>query len=220
MAPLRHRSESVVKELNLGEWSRYGFSGGLFLIVFLLAHPTWSCYLWSSTGGAAILAGTALLFSTLVFGSLIYAIHRAVLYRLLFALALLCLCRRKVYEYESAIRVYEWQCDIVKPLVPSKIELAIDDWRASLRGTTDKDPIFRFVDGWATQVHLLYCSAWAVLFGMFLGRSPSWALPNCERIARNGLFFGIAAVLVLGLSGFYHDLRLLRRIRRELRWRL
>ncbi|HYL63254.1 MAG TPA: hypothetical protein VE077_11600 [Candidatus Methylomirabilis sp.] len=179
-----------MKDLRLEELLRYGFSGGSLLAVILLMHPDW----WKddptrakSLGGTAILLGTALLT-----GSLIYALHRAMAYRILFALAAVIL---------TGCRVYRWETKILLPLVPSEIELKLDRWRLRIR--QKKDPIDTYTSEWGAQVHLLYCTSWAILLGM--GIAAIW--PNSQSVI-SGAWLVVASAII-ALSGLWHHVRLL-----------
>ncbi len=166
-----------MKDLKLEELLRYGLSGGLLLLVLLLMHPNWRDGLAkaSGIGGTAILIGV-----TLLAGSLIYALHRALAYRVVLTMAVFILI---------CCRVYDWESRIILPFVPSKMELGMDRWRLALRQRQDvMDP---FTAEWGAQVHLLYCSAWAILLGMVLGP----LLPNCQSIISHRTYFVASAAL-------------------------
>jgi len=107
-----------MKEMNLEDLSRYAFSGGWFLIVLLLQHPKWLDRSPSAIGGV-----TAVIAAALLVGTLIYALHRALAYRFIFTVAALILVLFRVYRFERAL---------VTPLVPSRAEVGIDDWRVRL----------------------------------------------------------------------------------------
>ena len=177
-----------MKDLKLEELLRYGFSGGLLLVVLLLMHPSWSDVLKASgIGGTTILIGVPLLA-----GSLIYTLHRALAYRLVLTLALLFLI---------CIRVYHWDRGILLPFYTSKTELEIDRWRLKLWAT--EDLMQQFTAEWGAQVHLLYCSAWAILLGMVLG--PLFL--NCQSIISHRTYWVAFAVLLF--AAFWHHVRLL-----------
>ncbi len=178
-----------MKSLKLEEWLRYGFSGGLLLVVLLLTHPNWKDGLVRANG----IGGTAnLLGVILLAGSLIYALHRAVAYRAMFTLAIFTL---------ACFRVYEWDSKIFFPVVPSKVELKIDRWRLALRQA--KNPLDSFIAEWGAQVHFLYCSVWAILLGITLAS----LFPNRQSAVSNWTYFWTSLVLAFG--AFWHHLRLL-----------
>ncbi len=96
---------------------------------------------------------------------------------------------------------YVWDAWVICPLITSDIELRIDEWRLELRQKGDvRDSL---IAEWGAQVHLLYCSAWAVGLGMMLGPHfpgyqslfPLWAYS-----------VPFAALLV---AGVWHHVRLL-----------
>jgi hypothetical protein len=179
----------ILKDLNLEELLRYGFSGGLLLVVLLLMHPSWRDDLAKANGigGTAILMGVSLLA-----GSLIYALHRALAYRLLFTLVILFLI---------LIRKHKWNHTIILPLCPSETELRIDRWRLRLKATKDfMDP---FTAEWGAQVHLLYCSAWAILLGKLL--APLF--PNCQSIISQCAYY--VAFIVLLVAALWQNARLI-----------
>jgi hypothetical protein len=178
-----------VRDLKLEELLRYGFSGGLLLLVLLYMHPSWRDGLAkaSGVGWTAILIGVALLA-----GSLIYALHRALAYRVAFTVTVIILI---------CSRVYDWESRIIRPFIPSELELGMDRRRLALRQR--QDVLDQFTAEWGAQVHFLYCAAWAILLGMVLGP----LFPNCQRIISHRTYFVASAVLVFG--AFWHHARLL-----------
>jgi hypothetical protein len=179
---------SVLKDLKLEDLLRYGFSGGLLLIVVLLEHPAWADVAKASgIGGTAILTALALLA-----GSLIYALHRAFAYRILLALVLLLL---------MCFRAYRWDVGVIKPLRPSETEMEID--RLRLHWRKDKDALDSITAEWGAQVHLLYCSGWAILLGVAL----SQLFKTCQSIISNQTYYLAAAILTL--VAIWHNARLL-----------
>ena len=164
-------------------------SGGLLLLVLLLMHPSWREELAKASG----IAGTAILIGVpFIAGSLIYTLHRALAYRIVFTIAVIILI---------FCRVYDWETKIILPFVPSKVEVGMDRWRLSLR--QKKDVVDPYTAEWGAQVHLLYCSAWAVLLGMILGP----LFPNCQTAIPHRDYFVASAALLFG--AFWHHVRLL-----------
>ncbi len=178
-----------MKELKLDELSRYGFAGGLFIVVLLISHPEWNIFADKATG----LGETAsLLGGSLLAGSLIYALHRAIAYRIMITIAF---CLVDLF-YPGG---FDWT--LLKPIAPSRTELRLDHWHLRMRQTNDQmEP---YSAGWGAQVHLLYCSAWAILLGKLIAvvlRDPCNLLPaRAYYIAATALF----------VAAFWHHLRLL-----------
>lgn len=179
-----------MKDWRLEELLRYGFSGGSLLVVVVLIHRNW----WhGSLARAGNLAGPAILLgAALLLGSLIYTLHRAIAYRIMFALAVFIL---------TCCGVYNWEVKAFLPLVPSETELRIDRWRLALRRR--EDPIDAYTSEWGAQVNLLYCTAWAILLGMGLAS----LFPDPQSVISHTSL--LAASAVVAVAAFWHHVRLL-----------
>jgi hypothetical protein len=147
-----------MKELGLQELLRYALSGGIGIASLLLMYPKVACLIGHIEGTAGV---TLILGAILVVGTLVYNIHRALLFPPIFrAIGLITL---------------PWINPTWKLLIlwlPSDAEIEFDRWRWKLE---DKDR--RRWDEWSAQTHSLYCAAWATLaafvFGRYLAGPPS-----------------------------------------------
>jgi hypothetical protein len=178
---------------------RHGFSGGLFLIVLLLEDPCRNVYLHKlgEISTTAVLVGVALLV-----GTLIYTFHRALIYRLIFAIAQTILTKSlQKYFRASQFRWSIWW----PPFLSSPMQEKIDYWRLALRARSvpKEDPVVRFTDEWGAQVHFLYCSAWAIIIAMFFG---PWFLKSQNNLS--GVKLGFLALTFFG-AGLWSHLSLL-----------
>jgi hypothetical protein len=146
-----------MKELGLQELLRYALSGGVGIASLLLMYPGLAC-LVGHIDSAEV---TLLLGAILVLGTLIYNIHRGLLFPLIFR----CVGLRTLYEKNTPRQ-------FGNPWKPSEREIEIDRWRWKL--TNEKR--LRW-DAWASHTHFLYCAGWATLasfiFGFCIDGSPS-----------------------------------------------
>jgi hypothetical protein len=204
----------MVKELNLEQLTRNGFSGGVFLLVVLLKCPR----LIGLVPGGALESAVLLAAAALLFGSLIYAVHRAFLYRVMYWAVV------DFFDVYSNPRKHRWL-----------IEFEQDCWRLDLQKKNPKDPVADYTFQWGAQVHLLYCSAWAIFLGMIVVvplRCPldCWAVipdvplihsfapisSSCGALATSGIFLGTLVFfgLLLLVAGLRHHYRLLEWIKK------
>lgn len=144
-----------MQQLRLEELLRYAFSGALGMIAVFLTHPTLEVF----SPNRSIADATLVIGLVLLTGSLIYTLHRAVVYPVLYRAALLTL---------AACRVFPFSRDLLVPYRQARIELEMDQWRLKLR--REKDPMHGHIAEWGAQVHFLYCSALAILLALYLGR--------------------------------------------------
>lgn len=135
-----------MKDLNLNDLLRYGFAGAVFFLVAALAfEQPGALLLDKEISGALAAASTA---AALTVGCVIYALHRAVPYPILYAL-----CRVVAGRHESSL------------------ELDIRRWK----NMALNNPLQRHLSDWAAQVHFLYCTAWASIAALLLGNAAGWA---------------------------------------------
>jgi hypothetical protein len=170
-----------MKELGLQELLRYALSGGVGIVALRLMYPQSACLISGIDGASQV---TLLLGAILVVGSLIYNLHRSVLFPPIFRW----LGRKTLVNDKSA--------PIGNPWVPSPDEVAIDRWRWNL------DITFRHRWAeWGAQTHFLYCGTWAVLLAFLVGL-PKWGWPHCRA------WMSLAAV-PLFVAGLVNNHRLL-----------
>jgi hypothetical protein len=147
-----------MKDLGLQELLRYALSGGIGIASLLLMYPQVACSIGQIEGAREV---TLVLGSILLVGTLIYNVHRALLFPILF----------RVVGLITLPRKSTWWLFI--PWWPSDAELDVDRWRWKLE---EKDR--RRWDEWGAQTHFLYCAAWAILAALTLG-NYFWGTPNC-----------------------------------------
>ncbi len=170
---------------------RYALSGGITLLVLLGVYDAPGSESdgqldVTSLGGAALLSAVAL-----VVGGLIYTLHRAIAYPLIYRVLLLAgplRCDRK--------KSRAWNI-----LWPSNEEQERDILRWRKRNT-EGSPV-SMLSEWATQIHYLYCSGWAILVGHLVGSALGWATRSS--LCRPSFWL----VLVFFTAGVYHHARYL-----------
>lgn len=159
----------AMEKLNVDELLRYGFSGALFLLSPLVSFKEAACMikkLPSNIFGASAVLGIAL-----VIGSIIYSVHRAVLYQVLYKLG--CIV---VYGKNKA----------------DTLKLDSDRWER-YKNPYSSQIYFR---EWASQIHFLYCSLWAIVFSQIVGMSNNWTHTDLYwAVWLTAVALGIAAVV-------------------------
>jgi hypothetical protein len=140
-----------MKELGLQELLRYALSGGIGIAVLLLTYPKVAHSVGCMEGSREV---TLVLGSVLVVGTLIYNLHRALLFPI-FLRVVIVLTTRPWKLTRSSLKFYQ----------PSATELDRDHWRWELA-----EAARRRWDEWGAQTHSLYCAAWAILAALALGR--------------------------------------------------
>jgi hypothetical protein len=171
-----------MKELGLQELLRYALSGGVGIVALRVMYPTESACLIRRVQGTGEV--TLVLGAILVFGSLVYNIHRAVLFPPIFRW----LGRMTLLPNRSRPIGNWW--------VPSKEEMDIDRWRWNLGEIR-----LRRWNEWGAQTHFLYCAAWATLLAFIVGHC-NWGW-RCRSLA------GILAAVFLFSAGIVNNYRLL-----------
>lgn len=180
-----------MKELRLQDVLRYALSGGIGIVVLLLTYPKTVCsinHLAASLGKPEGALGVTLILGVvLMIGTLIYNVHRAVIYPIFFWF-LSCKTRSRARDFEALARSAQLAgCCFTKqfgcPWKPSKFELDLDYWRSGLCETQR-----RRWDEWGAQTHSLYCAAWAIFAALTLG-CFFWGPPNCRAVCMFGLLF-------------------------------
>jgi hypothetical protein len=169
-----------MKELGLQELLRYALSGGVGIAALRIIYPQSACLLSRAGGEVTLLLG-----AILVGGSLIYNLHRSVLFPPIFRWI-----GRKTLLPNQSLHVGCWW-------KPSRDEIALDRWRWKL---ADREGS-RWGE-WGAQTHFLYCAAWATLLALIVGLFK-WGWPGCRGI------WGILAAISLLCVGFVNNYRLL-----------
>jgi hypothetical protein len=158
-----------MKDLGLLELLRYALSGGIGVAVLLLTHPLAAC----SVRQMDVTKETTLaLGSVLLIGTLIYNVHRAVVYPI-FLRIIGFFVPRWNFDWKNWKGWSIWRN--WNPWKPSNSELEVDRWRWS--DDPEKRP--RRWDEWGAQTHSLYCAAWAIWLALKIG-GCFWGTPNCQ----------------------------------------
>ncbi len=188
--------------LSFGKYLRFALSGAVFFAaVALLAddagrEPRFArVYEVSNLGDATLLVGACLLVGTIV-----YALHRALLYVVVLRVLQLVL---------AVLCITKWRSVLLCPFRPTPFEhrLRRGLWRAA-----EKDPFtHKQVTGWGDQVHLLYCAAWAILLALYVVPKRAWR-PHTD--LRHDAW---VLAVVLAAFGAVANLRLLYAIMDEVR---
>lgn len=146
-----------MKDLTLDELLRYVFAGGIALLTLYFSHRG----AFENRGSGNAFFDTSVLGAVaLIVGSLIYSLHRALLYPLVYRVLTWLLYVRKKKRSER----HGLKCC---PYTPTELEfnLDIEGWK---RNQNEKS-MQKNLNSWATQVHFLFCSTWAVVVGLFVG---------------------------------------------------
>lgn len=132
--------------LTLNELLRYGFAGAMFFLVGAVAfEEPWKWF--SSNEDIAGAIATLAVAAGLTVGATVYAIHRAVIYPVLYGTFARLTKRGK-----------------------TTLELDILRWQHAAK----KDALQPRMADWAAQVHFLYCLAWSSVAALGLGGQWQW----------------------------------------------
>lgn len=168
--------------LNLNELFRFFFAGALGILWF--GFTTWD---YSTAYGLEIKdLGTAFLVA-LISGSVIYSIHRSLIYPILYKLTLITLC---------IFRMARWDWLLLIPYYPSKLEKDRDFARWKFN-QNDKS-IIKNLKEWGSQIHFLYCSSWAIILSTWMAKYCNWISESNHSISR------IAIIVLLTASVIHH----------------
>ncbi|MBW7991825.1 MAG: hypothetical protein FVQ84_17655 [Planctomycetes bacterium] len=170
---------------------RYALPGGITLLILLGVYKapgseSGGHFDVTSIGGAAVLSGVAL-----VVGGLIYTLHRAIAYPIIYRLLLFA---GPLRLDRAMSRAWWWNI-----LWTSREELERDIRRWKER--TQKDSPVSELQEWGTQIHYLYCSCWAIIVGHLLGLLLGWATRSTLYCLSGWL------LLVFFAAGVYHHAR-------------
>lgn len=142
-------------KLKINDLLRYGFSGGIALFTLVVLYPN----ALSFFRGKDDYVETAFIGAfALIVGSLIYSLHRAVIYPLLYRLLIIALSLRGKYEFK---------CEMLVPWRPTKLDLTLDTKRWIRR--KDKKSLQSELSEWGSQIHFLYTTSWAIILASFIG---------------------------------------------------
>ena len=191
-----------LKAFSLDELLRILLGGAVFVTVFVLTGPDRSSYrhMFSMS-----LTTTSITLLVLAAGTLIYLLHRSVIYPIIYGL-LIWIWHRKLY------RELSWWPSMI-PYWVSKLEWACDGLRWRGRGH-DKQSFHRHIVRWASEVHALYTSALATALALYSSETLVVTADALEKTrgaeATNPLVspcVGWTLFLVLFGAGLLHHMR-------------
>lgn len=131
-----------MERLSLDELLRHTFAGAVLLVTTILAYPGVTSLVPSGIDPTALVAVGA--GAVLLLGSLIYVLHRALVYPIVYWLGVKLFWRRT-------------------PRSPMELDLE----RFARRN--DEKSLQKHLGEWASQVHFLYCITWAAVLGLIAG---------------------------------------------------
>ena len=135
--------------LNLNDLLRYGFAGAVFLILMAVGFERPQALLEKDFTNAVVVA--ALSGVALTVGCILYALHRAVPYPALYLLF-----------------------SKLNHRLGSSIDLDVTRWKNGAKAGS----LQLNMGDWGSQVHFLYCIAWAGFSSLLLGHLADWKRTN------------------------------------------
>lgn len=168
-------------QLKYNEYLRYTFAGGIGVISYFYLNPCFFETLFKSEG---IKNSLFLVLLSLVFGSLVYSIHRAIMYPICYKLNLLILSLFNRVKYDK----YLWY-----PFISSKLEMDMDFRRWKQR-QNEKSFSNNLLD-WSAQIHFLYCTVWVLLTAKLLSDNST-----------NKIYWLIGFLFLISLINHYKSL--------------
>jgi hypothetical protein len=171
---------------DINQFLRFLLAGGWGLACFLFINPNYFQKLLDSS------SSLDLILVALVIGSIIYIVHRALIYPNIYKIICIILCVFRVIK--------KWDWGFLLPFFPSQSEIKEDHRRWSDR--KKENSFGKNIVEWASQVHFLYCSALASLFTVVV----SSKLGNDYDVTR--LHYVQTVFGILALAGFVSNLRL------------
>jgi hypothetical protein len=168
--------------LNIGDYLRFVLAGAWYLMALLLMHTeAFGDFYRNNSGPLIILA--------LIIGALIYSVHRAVIFPLFYKSLLFLFRKSKGVGRDNLVWI---------PFYPSKLEIELDVKRWKER--KDEKSLIRNLVDWSSQIHFLYCTAWAFLLALLSNRY----VDDANRKNLNIVWLLFVVILV---SGFVSHLR-------------
>jgi hypothetical protein len=133
-----------VEKLNfdINQLLRFLLAGGWTVICYFFTNPIAYKNLQNDKTLDLILI-------SLVLGSIVFIIHRAIVYPFLFRLICIGLIPFKKMK---------WKLSLLIPFFPTKDEIKVDFHRWALRRDTKKS-LSKNITDWGSQIHFLYCCA-------------------------------------------------------------
>ncbi len=169
-------------KLNLNELLRYGFAGALFLISLVSSFKEAQEII--SKLPSDFFGATTVLGVVLVGGSLLYAVHRAVLYPIIYQLQSMVVYRNKYVDTQKLDALRNWML---------------------LDGSVSKiQNLFSIgLGNGGSQVHFLYCSLWAITLSLTLGAILEWSPTDIKILS-------LILLPIIGVSALISHYRFLR----------
>ncbi len=159
-------------KLKLNDLLRYAFSGGVDLLTLVFIYPSAFCFFKSNDKVVDI---TLLNIVALIVGSLIYSLHRAVIFPICYRIVLIILCTSLFKKYK-----FEWEMLIL--WVPTRLELRLDTERWQRR--KNEKSLQAELTEWGSQIHFLYTTSWAIFGAIIIGNYlPEETTKNINNIA-------------------------------------
>lgn len=191
-----------MQQFKLEELLRYGFAGAVGLTTLLLAFSGLSAY---AANVPAVTQTSVLVAAAFSLGTLVYAVHRAFLYPLIYRIVLVLLAICGVYRFDKRFFL------LLSP-VPLEVQLDFLRWKR----TKEDDYAQPRLGEWGAQVHFLYCSSWAVILVLYLGGCIPLTPTSSNHVLWRGSELILAAAFVSNCRLAYYDSCLARRDRPEL----
>lgn len=179
--PESSKTNSII---TIGNVLRHGVAGGVFVLSYCYSNNPHDPIEQLGQINRAYLVVLAL---ALLFGILIYSLHRACMNPLIELL------RQALWKRRS--NWWKWFKGYV---IPEDVFRSM--WRRWLYLSASKD-IHTHVTDWGDYVHLQYCTSWAIA----LGSLSAWVTSPNECWTINWLL--VCSVLLCFLFGFFSDLR-------------
>ncbi|BAO45621.1 hypothetical protein TBH_C2719 [Thiolapillus brandeum] len=140
-----------MEKLDINELLRYGFSGALLFLASLISFKQTIPLIKILPSN--LLGASSVLGIVLIMGSVIYAIHRSILYPLMYKVGCIVIYGKK-------------QADI--------FNLDTKRWMRN----KDQESLQHNFREWASQIHFLYCSTWATVLAQLIGHWNKWDQTN------------------------------------------
>lgn len=181
--------------LRFVEAVRYSIPGGLFLLMAAWSYPPIAQLV--GRGGAFEAAFFAAA-SSLLIGTVLQLVHRAVIYPVIYRALLV----RVVEQRRVSAK------DVWSSYTPSDHELRVTVARWRFTPQPENAGAASRLEEWGAQVHFLYAACWAVALALVM---PAVAGLNPDY--RRGLIAGVVCLVLLG-AALVHDRRMMLHERR------
>lgn len=175
-------------QLNYNEYLRYTFAGGFGILTYLYLNPTILKTLFDEKG--TIKDSLFLILLSLLLGSFLYAIHRALLYPICYKINLIFL--RQCKKITSTLN---W-----RKYIFTQEEVMNQDFRRWKQRSNPKSFATNLLD-WSAQIHFLYCCVWAMSISFLFTEK----MPADNFLTSNWLLFTIG-LFIISLRNHYRSL--------------